>query len=154
MSLYEMITSKLNEMADTKKEITESIHNKEWMISEHLIKCMLYPKSENINHWKVELYGFVHNVNKVKGTNKYPSYKQLYKWVLNRFEDSLLDRIDGYVSDITRKYGNVEYNKQMLYDKIIEYFKWLLQNLSEKGYVTRQEVSDKIDILIKRGDYK
>ena len=85
----------------------------------------------------------------MKGTNKYPSYKQLYKWVLYRFEDSLLDRIDGYVSDITREYGNVEYNKQMLYDKIIEYFKWLLQNLSEKVYITRQEVSDAIDIQIK-----
>ena len=137
----------LNELARGKAEITNKIDNTSDNIINYLILCLLYCDRQELNHWKKEIHSFLYKIDKVKGRNKYPSYKKLRKWWFAGFEDTLMDNLDVRIDRIMNEYGQVEYNKNKIYNSIINYFEWLLQSLSEKGSVYQSEVTFKIDEL-------
>lgn len=139
----------INELARGKAEITNKIDNISDEIIDHLILCLLYNDRQELNHWTREIHGLLYKIDKVKGSNKYPSYKKLRKWWFAGFEDTLMDNLDVRIDRIMNEYGQVEYDKNKIYNSIINYFEWLLQRLSEKGSVYQSEVSTKIDELNK-----
>lgn len=152
MSITNRIYSKLqtlNEMAEYKKDIIKRIEDKEYVLMEHLIKCLMYSDSNNLEHWKKEIYSFVNRINPLKGINKYPTYKQLKSWIINKFSDTLKQTIYAIADSINYEYHkNIEYNSAKLAQCVIAYYEWLMINLSQKGVISLQEVSKEIDALI------
>ena len=143
-------TIKLIESTKKANLIAQDVDSKSRNIINHLIKCSLYPDYQDYSHWKKEIYNFLNDIYLVKGKNMYPSYKQLYKWTIGTFGDVLYSRLDRYIKDIMSDYKIVEYDKNKVYNIIIEYYKWLILNLSKQGEVTSLEVSNKIDELVDR----
>ena len=139
----------LNELARGKAEITNKIDTISDEIIEHLILCLLYSDNEKVKLWKKEIHSLLYKIEKIKGSNKYPSYKKLRKWWFAGFEDTLMDNLDVRIDRIMYEFGQVKYNQDKIYKAIISYFEWLLQNLSERGSVYLNEVSFKIDELNK-----
>ena len=45
------------------------------------------PNHSALNHWKQEIYSFIHNVDKLKGNKRFPTSKQIYDWTYGKKED-------------------------------------------------------------------
>ena len=58
-----------------KSDIAAMIEENTREIIQHLIKLWLYSDAETCNHWKQEVYGFLYQVPRLKGSNKFPSKK-------------------------------------------------------------------------------
>lgn len=144
----------LLEMAYSKNKLEDYINNRCIELKDHLILCFVYKNKYKmtVHHWASEIYGFLHDCPKLKTTNTYPTYEQLEKWCLNSFTDIIKDNIDSRVQSekSIMKYKSIpDYNKDEVYNKVVEYFKWLFINFSEKGEVTFNEVENKIKELQK-----
>lgn len=155
ISLTEVMR-RLQEMSENKSQIRQDIVNVEGKIIEHLLKCFLYKDStNNLNHWKQEIFSFLYEVPKLKNTKKFPSYKLLYSFTIERIYDTLLDRIEPRIKNLEFKgYPKVNnYNKKDLYNAILEYYNWLIKELSKTGFVESKSVFNKIDEIIQKYNF-
>ena len=91
----------VTEFAESKKEIERELKPKTENIIEHLFKLYLVPEHTAVNHWKQEIYSFLHTIDKLKGSNKRPTKEQIYKWTFGKKED-LFD--DDYY---TKRYNKI-----------------------------------------------
>lgn len=153
MNLYKRIKYYLTEMSESKSKIERDIKYNSRELIEHLLKCLLFQNTtNNLNHWGQEVYSYLKDVQKLKGSNKLPSEKMLYNCTLGYFADSLLMKLNIYIESICEE-ENIsikEYDKKLLYDCIIDYYKWLVPILSTKGAVKPSEVKAQINILINK----
>ena len=60
----------VTEFAESKKEIERELKPKTENIIEHLFKLYLVPEHTAVNHWKQEIYSFLHTIDKLKGNIK------------------------------------------------------------------------------------
>lgn len=118
MILYEFfenafMNTSLFEMAYDKKVTIEKARNLQDQIATHLIKIIVYPYSDSIQHWKNEVNAWLIKLqkNKLKGTGK-PLSKELFYKIL--FDEPL-----GELSDIQDEIYILE--KTYLDMKIQEY---------------------------------
>jgi hypothetical protein len=103
----------------------------------------LYADSEYVNHWKQEVWNFLHDVPKIKSTKKYPSYK-LIRYAVGAYEDM----IPEFVSLIEDNYSELEVQRSDIseLEKIVTmYFDWISAELTEKGLVNRLSVYNKLE---------
>lgn len=138
-----------------KHEIETRLATQMSEIIEHMLKLYLMPNHSARNHWESEIYAFVHNVEKLKQTKKYPTKEQIYSWTYKKVQDLVNDEdwMAIAIEDICEQYGiklTVSVNCVMHeLDKIcIDYFNWLSNNLSERGRATSREVYQKLDELL------
>lgn len=139
----------LNELARSKSDIINKIDNISDNIIHHLILCCLYTNNQEYNHWKKEIFSSLNHINKLKN-NKYPTKKQLDKWILSGFNDTLNSQIDIMIKSIMNDYTQINYDKNKIVNVIFSYFDWLLNELSINGIVYNQDIYDKIDSLVKK----
>lgn len=143
----------ITEMAEELREIGRDLKSKNEIVIEHLLMIYLYPNSKHINHWEREVRSFIDKVSKVKSKNKYPTQKQILNFTWFIFEDVLIERFNVYVDDIEYKENKVKEidnpDPQVFYNFVKEYFYWLSDKLSIKGYIERQETINKIEELRK-----
>lgn len=136
-------------MAAENKMIRDRLESNTPQIIEHIIKLCLYPKNESTNHWNREIWAAIHFVQKQKRTNKFPSSKFIYEATWGTDGDML----DQFLQLVLSEYGDPKSALQVnIEHTCIEYFKWLSNNLSENGLVTNQQVTDKLDELLKGGN--
>lgn len=119
MRLYELfenmfIETFIFEMAYNKKVAIEKVRNLQNQIATHLVKIVIYPESENIQHWKNEVNAWLLSLqkNKLKGKDR-PLSKELFIKLL--FDEPL-----GAISDIQDEISMLEYTypdmKASIYD--------------------------------------
>lgn len=145
----------VTEFADSKREIERELKPKTENIIEHLFKLYLVPEHTAVNHWKQEIYFFLHTIDKLKGNNKRPSKKQLYDWTFGKKEDLFDDDYytEGMIETIEYTYNvnitadTFEVNEAM-FQICKSYFAWLAEILSEKGIVVPRQVYNKLDELL------
>ena len=122
---------------------------------EHLLMCLLLKDStDNLNHYKDEVYSSFNKTCLLTGNNKFPTEKILYNMTLDQFSDVLPAWINGYIEDINYKENvNINnYDSSLLTNYIIEYYKWLISILAKRYFVKHEEVNNKINILIDNYD--
>ena len=153
MNLYKSIKYYLTEMSLDKERLIQRILDKTEKINDLLLKCLLIQNTtNNLNHWSTEIYSFLPRIQKLKGKNKLPSEKLLTTYTLGYFQDTLLEYMDAMIismNDIENT-NIIEYNKQALYDCIIDYYKWLIPNLANTGNVNIIAVKQEIKELIEK----
>ncbi len=152
-NLYKRIRYYLIEMPDSKRDIETDVRQSTGRINEHLLKCLLIQDTtHNLNHWSDEVYELLSDVPKMKGNNKLPSEKMLYNCTIGYFGDFLYERLDGYIEDISeQEHTDIVYsNKQIIYDCIMSYYKWLIPILSHEGSVKQEEIKSEINKLIQQ----
>jgi hypothetical protein len=106
MKISELLVSSLMktslfEMAFVKKVAIDKARYLQNQIARHLVKIYMYSDSEYVRHWKNEVSTWLLDIqeNKLKGTNKPLSYKEL---MLILFEEPL-----GTIDDIQVKMNRV-----------------------------------------------
>lgn len=147
---------RLQEMAKTKSDIVKILEDRKLNIYNHLVYCYLWTDTENYNHWKGEIRAFIYETYSIKGTNKFPTAKQLYKWC---FEDWIIEvkrHIDVIVEEAYKKEQKSnkslklpKYDNNMM-NYICEYIMWLCENIADGEILTTEQVSNEIDLLIEK----
>lgn len=117
---------------------------------EHLLKVFYYRDSiESYNHWKSEIYAFVHKVPLAKKTNKAPKKSFIKKNLWGYQEDIFPIIHKKLVKSFCIRYGFISLDERAgLFCK--EYIDWLSEGLSEDVIVSLEEISDHIKYLTKR----
>ena len=136
----------INEFADSKFKVEMDMSSKTWVIIIHLIKCLLMSNNSAYEHWKSEIVHFIYDVPKLKGTNKYPTEKQIYKWTYGKRADKVLDptTMKYEFEGLEEKYNIKileDYNKLAnIIDEMCKgYFSMLAKTLSMFGSIPNKE---------------
>ncbi len=149
-----MLFKLLTEQAMNRYDLKIHLHSKLDQLLEHL-ECLFLLGKINPDcrkHWCNELFGFCHNVMKLKHNGKYPSKEFLQDCLINTWEDSFFDTIQSSIDAINIKENTQidadDIDTQALYTFMREYLDWLCTNLSEYGEVRLKDVHNEIDILL------
>lgn len=152
MLLFKIIKNNINNV----KNIKFKLYNSNEKIRENLIALFIWRDSINYNYWLNELYESCHSIDKCKFSNKFLTYKEILQEIWLSWEDCfyIVDLYINYInSDINysineEKQKIPEYSKNNLYDFIKTYCEWLAQKLSNRGYVTIDDVKIIINELL------
>lgn len=135
----------IENFADRQRDIHRYLVSRSDIVIEYLMKIFLYPESEKLSHWKLEVAVALNRIYKLKDTNKYPTkiWILLNSW--NVIEDTIRDSIPVIMED----YGESEHaDLNIIYDKIHSYFKWISEELSKTGRVSNTRIYSKIEELL------
>ncbi len=131
------------------------IQSNEKYIIKQLVKCFVYQnRTNNLKKWKKDIYNLFNRVPYVKPFRKIPTYTELRKWTIKHFEKNLLHIIHQTIwylplDDYPRIYTDYE-NEEKIKKFILEYYNWLIKEISINGMVSHKETDEKIDILISK----
>ncbi|MCL2331961.1 MAG: hypothetical protein FWC54_00525 [Actinomycetia bacterium] len=132
--------------ADSWNDIANEIRSHSGPVTEHLIKLYLFPDAVYADHWKQEVYAFIHEVASPKNDKKhFPSPEKIYKVI----EDHCFDRIDVFLTIVKNEVNDIPPQREDggAQDFVETYYLWLCDELSNKGEVSNSEVADTIDGL-------
>lgn len=131
-------------MSVNQQDLSQQLLGASVPLIEHLTKLYLFPGLEYTNHWRKEVWNFLHRVPKIKSTNKYPD------------ADFILDKISGYADDGWGLITSVseEYSEHIpkrtdgdeLGALISDYLSWISNALasSNTGSVSSSSVYEKL----------
>ena len=136
----------IRSMSEAQSRIYDSITSKVTSINTHMAKLMLFKDTEYVNHWESEIYAFLHDVNKLKGTNKYPKQKFILKClsVGNDSAEKYLEMARAEEEEIQP----AQVSSAAYLHALKQYQEWISAELSSKGYVTPKEVRSVLENLI------
>ena len=145
----------LNEFARSSAEIRSRLYDKTNILVEHLTYICLSPNNINRNHWITEIHSFIDHVDILKSTKKFPTKDFIYKSTYGDSRDLFTNTtfMTKFIRAILKK-ENIK--TDLTLDEIItivdsvctQYFSWLSKELSETGFVDRDEVEEKVNELI------
>lgn len=115
-------------------------------IDEHLVRLMLYPDSEYVDHWVQEIWAFLHRVHRLKGSNKFPK-AQFIEDALSCGND-IIPNIIQSVKDMESDLSPTDIQEIDVYNVFTQYKSWLASKLSMDGIVSKSEVQAKLRELI------
>ena len=135
----------IRSMSEEQSRIYDKLTNASDKIVEHIVKLILYPDAQEYNHWKGEIFSFLWKVDKLKGKNKYPSEKFLYKALSTH-----TDNVEVYLDVIKHMYKDQPRNisTELATECVDLYMSWLAVNFSSKGSVRPDDVYVKLDKIV------
>ena len=148
----------VTEFSEHKRKIEDDLSDMTTIIIEHIIKLILMGDNTAFGHWKKEIANFLHKVAKLKGANKFPSYRQLMSWTYDKNEDILTDyaymktevnNIANYY-DLSIDYKTNNYVVKNISNFCFDYFDWLAKELSNRGNVDYVEIYNELDVLLNK----
>lgn len=136
-------------MADSRKECWARLDNIGDPLIEHLIKLFYYSDNGNTEHWKDEVYSFLHSVFKLKNNKKFPSSK----FIFDSLTDSYFPVFDKMESSVLYRYDktlrrNVSYCDSSCKEFVSKYLRWISHELSECGRVSCIQVNDYLTMCL------
>lgn len=137
--MYKYIKS----FADTSSQIKSNLRGSTKVVMNHLIKIWLFPSAREQNHWKSEVAHALNDVPKQKGRNKFPKTEFLMKNTWNVYNDSLTNRIDAIISDMSETPIPFDYDN--IYYAMHDYFVWICENLSKYGIISNSKIYEEIE---------
>lgn len=118
-------------MGKSRRDILEDLDNKSTELVLHLVKIILFRTRGNLKHWCDELYGFVPAVDRLKGSNKYPSADFIYRALWNGPSKNLLRTIVAVKNSYDYKPYKV--STEVVSNYIQLYLQWASEELSQHG---------------------
>jgi len=156
--MYKEIKNNLNEqeelfeMAVEKSAAAANIMSHISELNKHLIKCLLIQNNTGyLDHWGQEIYAALNDVPKLKHDKKLPDEDFIRENTIGYFEDRLPNKLDNIIKVINKqeKTNITKYNKDLLYECIIDYYNWLIPILAVEGEIDdSDDVKNKINELI------
>lgn len=129
--------------AKSQKDVANEISRNTTKIMEHLIKVFLYPEATTQNGWKSEIYGFLNETPKLKGSHKFPSSKFIFDVTYGAYGDTLTSHIYRVKETISE--SPIDVTEEVLDRAIRAYFKYLSSELSSKGVTLPHQCYQKIE---------
>ena len=151
-----MIKILYTEYAMQKDKIKNKLIDNTEPIIEHLLKLYIMPEHSASKHWKQEIANFINKVGNLKGTNKFPKFKQIYDWTYGSYRDVIMNSnyLNKMIQNIIREYNlEISYNIEEVtreFNNLCDlYFTWLASELSSNGIVTNIEIYYELEVLVK-----
>lgn len=154
---------KIEEMARTKEKIINDLDFKRVNMYNHLINCYLWTNTTDYEKWKGEVRASEFSTFSIKGTNKYPTSKQLWKWCMEDWVIEVTDKITDIVNQAYLEEKNKriklglkgdlklpQYDSKLITEYLIEYIKWLNISICDGKQININQVSEEIDSLISK----
>lgn len=143
---------KLTEFSMSKKYIIDKLYDMRLEVNQHLICCYFWNDTDNYNHWKTEISAFIKTQPTIKGTNKYPTEKQLRKWVIDDTIEEINNKIDGIVkrTEQDEKVKIQKYNRDILIQYLTEFWLWLARYLADGNDVMSNDIHSEVDNLVNK----
>lgn len=139
----------IRSMSESQTEVYRRVSDQAVNILEHLIKVIEYPDAQEVNHWKQEIYAFLNDVKKLRGTNKLPKSKLIFKGL--SVSNDMIDKFIGRVHRTNKGLRSRNLDTSVILKCVEEYQHWLADSLSKEGLVDPDDVYSKIDEIINRG---
>ena len=132
-------------MAYERRRILDDLYRQSDQVIEHIIKMIQFPEAYAVNHWAKEIHAYCHSVERMKGSNKYPSAKLIYKQMSGH--NDILPAYIQYAHDTEpdEYFHDVPPHECLPY--VEAYEKWLAQMLSQYGQVSLAQVLDELKKL-------
>lgn len=144
------------EYAMQKDKIKNKLIDNTEPVIEHLLKLYLMPEHTSVNHWKQEIATFINKVGNLKGTNKFPKFKQIYDWTYGSYQDVITNPnyLDKMIKTIIYDYDlEIDYYIEEVvenFNRICEtYFTWLARELSEWGVISKIDIYKTLDMIFR-----
>ena len=134
-------TTNILAMSSTKSDIASRLDDATLQIVKHITKLYLYRDRECKNHWKKEIYNFLHVIPKIKGKNNYPAKTFIFKYTFGVNEKYM----SRWIENVTDDYGAVDYDTNNVIAVIRDYFDFLSTELAVAGDVSKHSVYNKLD---------
>ena len=136
----------IRSMSESKNKIYSDITSASKQIDQHIIRLMLYPNSSYRDHWMHEIWAFLHDVDTLKNTHKFPKKSFIFD-ALSVHNDILRNYVKLVISeeeDLEPSYIDLD----DLLSITRSYQDWLSEKLSSEGVVFQKDVKSKIIDLI------
>lgn len=135
--------------AKYKDDIEDMIQDATPQIIEPLAQLYLFPGTKICGHWRKEVWNRIPTMPLLKGRNKLPSAKFIFKnsYELFQFDiDAIVQQALDHESDLTPDYERLANMYQ--FKKIVRtYFTWLSEYLSKHKVVNPTDVYNELDSL-------
>lgn len=129
------------------RNIGADLDSKGQRVIDHLIKLYLYPDSKYVNHWKQEVYNFIHSVDSIKGKHKTPSDTFIYDNIYGKYN---INYTNNSINAILDDYGDPDFDFDFddIHQFISNYVKWLSVELNQKEVISRKSIYSELDSLM------
>lgn len=129
------------------RDIGADLDSKGQKLIDHLIKLYLYPNSKDVNHWKQEVYNFIHCVDSIKGKHKTPSASFIYDNIYGKYN---INYTNNSINATLDDYGDPEFDFDYndIHQFISEYVEWLSVELNQKEVLSRKSIYTKLDLMM------
>lgn len=132
-------------MSVNKKDIQRKLFDVSLPLTEHLAKLYLFPTSDNVNHWRGEVYSFLHIVPKLRHNKKFPDARFIFNEI-SAYADTC-DSMMKAVESMESSESVVRSDSKELEEMLTKYFRWIASELSSNGAVTTYAVYSELDQL-------
>ena len=135
--------------AKYKDEIEDMIQDATPQIIEPLAQLYLFPDTEICRHWRQEVWNRIPTMPLLKGRNKLPSAKLIFKnsYELFQFDiDAIVQQALDHESDLIPDYERLA-NMYQFKKLVRTYFTWLSEYLSKHKVVNPTDVYNELDNL-------
>ena len=143
------------------KRIKDRKRDKEtiWYLTSHsdiivtyLIYCITkYNTPSDYDYWERRIYDFIPALPKLRTTGTYPSSKMLRKKMIDdSFRDLRLLVHRCYKDAETEKLDIRYYDEEVMYNCVIMFFEWMIEELSSNGFVDIDSYRDKLNEVINK----
>jgi len=129
---YPLERTAIFEMAHSRAKANEIVDSLAYQITEHVIKIILIPDSEAVEHWKGELHAWLRRLQNItlKPRSKRPPKKMYYAWL---YTDPAIN-LRNIVIDLKREYPDLRM-KNLNLDSMVQYIiAALSKDLAENQY--------------------
>ena len=102
-----ILDTKLFEMAFRRKKILNDLLHQSGILSEHLVKLLMYPSSQSHDHWVGEVDGWLRKTQRQKTKNKKRLDKGVYFYYFFTGPFETFEEVQDYMNDIYREYSDL-----------------------------------------------
>lgn len=113
----------------------------------HLIKLACWPNAQEVDHWRDEVYSFLHNVPLLKSSKRLPTANLIYQNTYKIDEPYMQTWYKNTVLDYSDEYGYPEKSFYEIMPIVESYYRWLSLKLSTTGDVSKKEITAKLKEL-------
>ena len=136
----------IKSMSEHQSEIYRNLTSVSRQINLHIIKILLYPNCEYVDHWMHEIWSFLFDVDKQRNTKKWPKESFLKKSLSTHN-----DLIEQYVDIVIDEESFLE-PRELDYNEIKrcieDYYSWVAEELSKNGRIRQSETKTKLKEIL------
>lgn len=142
--VLDWITStKLFEMAFSRKDLINRVSAQDWQVDSHLLKVLMYGKVAAYNHWCQELNAALSGIQRLKlQGNKRLSSDKYFELLWKGFLETP-NEVQDHMSEIDREYSRsfklINYNPNEVHKEALQIMQKVCDDLSLGKFVSIQD---------------
>lgn len=132
----------IRSMSESQTEIYRELTSAGDQINLHILKILMFPDCDYVDHWMHEIRSFLFRVKKLKSKNRWPKETFIRKAIstTNDMIEQLMIVVEDEETDLTSR----KIHPEDALKCIENYQNWISHELSTKGVVKQSDVKTKL----------